>query len=157
MEYVSIPWENHKRRDSDHYNSLTVNLALWFVHILAGNAHEVGWSYPDLWEEQLTTGACAASRSSDDSESEPDSEASEPPQKQGSLRLGSHSRKRRRDSDVSDGPHYSFAAAFESFATQVRFHLSHKTLSVFGMTLILFIVNRPDVRTEYIQFRRGRS
>ncbi|KAH6847091.1 hypothetical protein B0I37DRAFT_341049 [Chaetomium sp. MPI-CAGE-AT-0009] len=121
MEYVSIPWENHRQGSSDDYDALTVNLALWFVHILAGNAHEVDWSYPELWNEQLTTGVCTASSAcsaSENSEPELDLEDSESPQTRCPSRLSSYSRKRRRSSGVSDNPHYSFAKLFESFATQ---------------------------------------
>ena len=121
MEYVSIPWENHRRGKHEDYDALTVNLALWFVHILAGNAHEIDWNYPDLLEEKLITGVCTASSASEKSGSqhEPDREESEPPQTRRSLGLGPHSRKRKRNSDIGDNPHYSFAKLFESFATQV--------------------------------------
>ncbi|KAK3291895.1 uncharacterized protein B0H64DRAFT_408351 [Chaetomium fimeti] len=119
MEYVSIPWENHRQGSSNEYRALTVNLALWFVHILAGNAHEVDWNYPNLWEEHLATGVCTTNDASENSEPETDREDSEPPQARRSFKLGSYSKKRRRDSGVSDDPHYSFAAVFESFTTQV--------------------------------------
>lgn len=121
MEYVSIPWENHNNDDPDNYADWTVNLALWFVHILAGNAHEVNWSYPDsLWQEQLATesGVCTARSAPEDAEPKPARKEPEPPQERRSSRPSFHSRKRRRDSAVSDVPHYSFSIS-QSFATQV--------------------------------------
>lgn len=60
MEFVSIPWDNHRNVASNEYKSLTVNLALWFVHVLAGNCHAVDWTYNPLCSEQL------AQRSGDD-------------------------------------------------------------------------------------------
>lgn len=53
MEYVSIPWENHSSGDLDNYRELTVNLALWFVHVLAGNSHQVDWKYCLLQNERV--------------------------------------------------------------------------------------------------------
>ena len=54
MEYVSIPWGNHRNgvspEESKHW---TVNLALWFIHILAGNNHQVNWDYGKLSTETL--------------------------------------------------------------------------------------------------------
>lgn len=42
LEYVSIPWENHhhRREDGQGQEKWTINLALWFVHILAGYNHQ---------------------------------------------------------------------------------------------------------------------
>lgn len=53
MEWVSVPWTNYRDGELDTYRSLTVNLALWFVHILAGNKYEVDWRYGNLEEELL--------------------------------------------------------------------------------------------------------
>lgn len=53
MEYISIPWDNHSDRGGDGLDVWTVNLALWFVHILAGNNFEASWSYVDLADETL--------------------------------------------------------------------------------------------------------
>jgi hypothetical protein len=132
MEYVSIPWENYRKGNSDDYSALTVNLALWFVHILAGNAHEVNWSYPPLGNKQLAIGVCTASSASENSGSELEPDESEPPQPRRSSRLRSYSRKRRRSSGVSDDPHYSFATLFESFTTQVPLYCSYNTPQVVG-------------------------
>ncbi|KAH7147599.1 hypothetical protein DER46DRAFT_563838 [Fusarium sp. MPI-SDFR-AT-0072] len=53
MEYVSIPWENYSQGQRRSLDVWTVNLALWFMHILAGNNFEVEWSYVDLKAETL--------------------------------------------------------------------------------------------------------
>ncbi|KAI1176027.1 hypothetical protein F4777DRAFT_291699 [Nemania sp. FL0916] len=48
MEYISIPWGNHNNGDCLNYKQLTINLATWFIHILAGNNHEIDWWHPAL-------------------------------------------------------------------------------------------------------------
>ncbi|KAI1263806.1 hypothetical protein F5Y18DRAFT_392763 [Xylariaceae sp. FL1019] len=55
LEYVSIPWEAHRREgeDLEDLNTMTMNLAIWFQHILAGNSHEIDWKYRPLSEETL--------------------------------------------------------------------------------------------------------
>lgn len=53
MEYVSIPWGNYSQGQRRSLDVWTVNLALWFMHILAGNNFEVEWSYADLTAETL--------------------------------------------------------------------------------------------------------
>jgi hypothetical protein len=53
MEFVSIPWDNGCDDRHHDYQEWTVNLALWFTHILAGNNHQLDWEYLALWEEQL--------------------------------------------------------------------------------------------------------
>lgn len=53
LEYVSIPWDNHHKGSLDEHRDLTVNLALWFVHILAGNHYKVDWDYGPLKAEGL--------------------------------------------------------------------------------------------------------
>lgn len=58
MEYVSIPWQNHNVDESES-KKLTVNLALFVVHILAGNSHRLDWTYPGLAEEELTPLPCS--------------------------------------------------------------------------------------------------
>ncbi|KAI9148964.1 putative endo-beta-1,4-glucanase D [Paramyrothecium foliicola] len=55
MEYVSIPWSNHCEGSLDEHASWTVNLALWFMHILIGKRYEVSWEYRDLKDEELAT------------------------------------------------------------------------------------------------------
>jgi hypothetical protein len=114
MEYVSIPW----KEDTNIENPLTFNLALWFVHILAGNHHEVGWDYSPLVSETLTTKICTALQSpaTPESHRRPSS-----PHPVGALGSRSISRKRRR-SGAADAIRFSFTesqASFTSFA-QVR-------------------------------------
>ncbi|KAI0798293.1 hypothetical protein GGR55DRAFT_672827 [Xylaria sp. FL0064] len=53
MEFVSIPWGNGCNNHHHDYKSLTVNLALWFAHILAGNHYKLDWNYRKLHEEEL--------------------------------------------------------------------------------------------------------
>lgn len=53
LEYVSIPWDRHQNSSLDEHRDLTVNLALWFVHILAGNHYKVDWDYGPLNAEGL--------------------------------------------------------------------------------------------------------
>lgn len=52
VEFVSIPWENKVYQTLGNPKPWTVNLALWFVHILAGNHHKVKWDYPKLPDDQ---------------------------------------------------------------------------------------------------------
>ena len=61
VEYICIPWQNHCAGNLDDYESWTVNLALWFVHILAGNAHEIDRDYIPLRDEVLRTQSLTAS------------------------------------------------------------------------------------------------
>lgn len=51
LEFVTVPWSNYNKSDINNYDNLTINLALWFVHVLAGNNHKVDWGYPGLREE----------------------------------------------------------------------------------------------------------
>ncbi|KAI3321481.1 hypothetical protein HD806DRAFT_502679 [Xylariaceae sp. AK1471] len=53
MEYVSVPWKHGTDEHTDKYDKLTVNLALWVLHILAGNHHKILKEYPELRTEKL--------------------------------------------------------------------------------------------------------
>jgi hypothetical protein len=53
MEYVSIPWSAHSGEAGETDEKWTVNLVLWFLHILAGNDHEVDWDYGPLSSQKL--------------------------------------------------------------------------------------------------------
>ncbi|CAM1505187.1 Fc.00g108240.m01.CDS01 [Cosmosporella sp. VM-42] len=53
MEYISIPWGNHRQGDVETHETWTINLALWFLHVLAGNSYEAGWEYGSLKDERL--------------------------------------------------------------------------------------------------------
>lgn len=60
MEYASIPWDNTAPAGSKQPEKWTVNLALWFMHILAGNNFRVGWGYG--LEDELRLGALHVSQ-----------------------------------------------------------------------------------------------
>ncbi|KAI9149998.1 kinase-like protein [Paramyrothecium foliicola] len=60
MEWVSVPWEIHRRDDIEDFQDLTINFSLWVLHILAGNRHEVDWQYLPLGEETLVQHSCVA-------------------------------------------------------------------------------------------------
>jgi hypothetical protein len=53
MEYVSIPWDDTQKGKDNDPKRLTMNLSLWFIHILAGNEHEVALEYGELRNEML--------------------------------------------------------------------------------------------------------
>lgn len=55
LEYISIPWAAHRRDDEslERFRTMTMNLAIWFQHILAGNSHELAWEYRPLGDEEL--------------------------------------------------------------------------------------------------------
>jgi hypothetical protein len=55
MEYVSISWASQGEVDNnmEQKSSWTVNLALWFIHILAGDQYEARWQYGKLGDEKL--------------------------------------------------------------------------------------------------------
>lgn len=89
LEYVSIPWGNHHQGDLSKYRTLTVNLALWFVHILAGKNYQSDWIYEDLKDEslpvpeQLKLGSTAGDEPEEESY---DSDATEPFQTANSMK-----------------------------------------------------------------------
>jgi hypothetical protein len=113
MEYVSIPWEKPAP------DGLTMNLALWFVHVLAGNGHAVDWDYDDLEDATLTAETCPGGSATESSEVGPAQEDMESLQSLPSSRSSSVSRKRGRGSEPEDEPTYSFAVVTDSFNTQV--------------------------------------
>ncbi|KAK2591287.1 hypothetical protein QQS21_011039 [Conoideocrella luteorostrata] len=53
LEYASVPWDNHCHGKLEEHDSWTINLALWFIHVLAGNNYEVDWEYDLLQNEDL--------------------------------------------------------------------------------------------------------
>lgn len=53
MEFVSIPWGNGCDENHEDYRAWTVNLALWFTHVLAGNHYKLDWGYPALRDEKI--------------------------------------------------------------------------------------------------------
>lgn len=53
IEYISIPWENHSGGDIESLETWTINLALWFVHVLVGNNYQAQPEYISLEAEDL--------------------------------------------------------------------------------------------------------
>ena len=144
MEYVSVPWGNHRSGDPDKYKDLTVNLALWFIHVLAGNRHEISWDYGALTSEkpakELNTSVTAPTIYQAASGPRKSAESREEPV---SWVLRSFSKKRKKNEPHEDVIHYSFSES-QQFATQVfvfRSECSTRTLN-------LNLVNRLSYRTE---------
>ncbi|KAF4339926.1 hypothetical protein FBEOM_6150 [Fusarium beomiforme] len=126
MEYVSIPWKNHSRGQTRLLNVWTVNLALWFVHILAGNNFEVEWNYVGLTAETLTASQSADSQNqskldsptdeqfdeNEQLEVEDDNRSATSEESEVAELLNSSTAKRKRDSDDDsdvEGIHLSFS------------------------------------------------
>ena len=55
MEYVCVPWANHRRGNATTGSGWTINLVLWYLHILAGNDYKIKWKYRSLIDETLLT------------------------------------------------------------------------------------------------------
>lgn len=53
MEYLHIPWANHRHGSAEQGGTWTINLALWYFHILAGNDYKIKWKYDALVDETL--------------------------------------------------------------------------------------------------------
>lgn len=108
VEYVSIPWECRHSKDEQEPKVLTMNLALWFIHTLAGNAHLADWSYPSLTAEKLTQLPCSHANTGLETPVSQATEARQPRKtRQGSSRSPLLSRKRTKhqsldESDESD-------------------------------------------------------
>lgn len=62
MQYVAVPWTEEAKRSipssSAEDRSLSFNLALWFVHVLAASQYKIGWDYGPLHSEKLSKMAC---------------------------------------------------------------------------------------------------
>lgn len=48
LEFKSIPWENHSPDPDADNDNLTVNLALWWLHIMAAESSSIEEQYPPL-------------------------------------------------------------------------------------------------------------
>ena len=48
LEYKAIPWSSNASEASASDNSLTINLALWWLHMMALESHEICYWYPPL-------------------------------------------------------------------------------------------------------------
>ena len=55
LEIKSIPWQDDTNEQSRDASSLTINLALWWLHIMAANKHEIEDTYPSLHTEAWNT------------------------------------------------------------------------------------------------------
>ncbi|CAJ2506964.1 Uu.00g081500.m01.CDS01 [Anthostomella pinea] len=56
MEWKSIKWSEHRREELvEEYRELTMNLALWIMHVLAGNDCEIKRRYDPLSQEEKRT------------------------------------------------------------------------------------------------------
>jgi hypothetical protein len=53
LEYRSIPWENNNTRAHEGDKNLTVNLALWWLYMMAAKDSSIRWLYGPLEEENL--------------------------------------------------------------------------------------------------------
>lgn len=110
MEYVVVPWRNHRTGNVDEYEELTVNFSLWILHILAGNSHEVDWRYPGLVEEILVQQPCLPSDTGD-MQATPEPQQANPMLETPQTRAtGIASRKRAREVEDSDGPNFPFSS-----------------------------------------------
>lgn len=54
LEYVLVPWDNAANNDIPATQDWTINLAFWYLHILAGNNYKIDWIYPLLVAETLS-------------------------------------------------------------------------------------------------------
>lgn len=66
MQFVHIPWTSYWGDVSEahlnlHRRDWTINLAFWYLHILAGNDYRLAWTYTKLEEEALAAGVPALS------------------------------------------------------------------------------------------------
>ena len=145
MEYVSVPWDNHRCGGSGEHTGWTMNLALWFVHVLTGNGHEVLWDYDALASLTLNPELhtpIAAPATTEDALGREDSRPSQ--QELLSMSLQSYSRKRGRDALDEDPIHYSFSES-QIFATQVlMFHSIPRFTTALTPELVNRLRGRPD-------------
>jgi hypothetical protein len=51
IQYRSIPWETFS--ETENSNEITINLALWWLHILAAVNGRLSWEYKPLAEERI--------------------------------------------------------------------------------------------------------
>lgn len=81
MEYISVPWTSHRDSEEEHdVEDWTINLALFFILVLAGNKHECDWTYGSLRDEKLrqrddTPPRPNAAEERNEAENEPDKAA----------------------------------------------------------------------------------
>ena len=158
MEYVAVPWSNHRSGDPDTYENLTVNLAIWFIHILAGNHHEVSWDYDALTSEITATEPSIPVIASGMPQVKPGPGGSgESQQELDSQGVGSFSQKRRKRRVDEDAIHYSFTEskmfATQAFVSQLR---SMRKASKFETSQQALQQNRAHGATPVVP-QRGRE
>lgn len=71
IEYILIPWKNHTQGGVERAEVWTVNLALWFFHVLAGHRYEVAWTYDPKEYEELGDWLVAEPQNSNKNEDTP--------------------------------------------------------------------------------------
>ncbi|KAH7321025.1 hypothetical protein B0I35DRAFT_204973 [Stachybotrys elegans] len=108
LEYVSIPWANHHTGSAQDLEEWTINLALWVLHILAGDSYEVDWKYKPFYKDKPTQAPGPAARESpntnrDETESESSDAESE----------SSESQETRETEIITPSPHKKRKNAFE--------------------------------------------
>ncbi|RSL57782.1 hypothetical protein CEP54_008106 [Fusarium duplospermum] len=115
MEYVSIPWTNHHQGGTEDDETWTINLALWFMHILVGNNYEVCWRYDRLQDETLAALKTPQGEllAHDQGEDEDDDESSDSDVSDKTVPFDESVftplRKRKRDADTEEGFNLSFS------------------------------------------------
>lgn len=101
MEYASIPWSQEDdtaaakgKEKKKEQRTLTFNLAVWFLHVLAASESEPDWTYNVLKSEDLQLRECSFPRvpATPESEQEQDERL-----RRGRARNRSISRKRARE------------------------------------------------------------
>jgi myo-inositol-1-phosphate synthase len=128
MEYISIPWGNHRPDRSKNYNEWTVSLALWFVHVLAGDEHEVEWAYTssklDGKVSSTNTHVEATAQADEETKETEDDDTNESITTDDSEKTqefeNSSSQKRKRDPDDEDNDAIHGSFARRSFTSSYR-------------------------------------
>ncbi|KEY75225.1 hypothetical protein S7711_11122 [Stachybotrys chartarum IBT 7711] len=108
MEWVAVPWDVHRASAEERFEKLTVNLALWFLHILAGNSHGLDWNYRRLRDEVLVQQPCPPMEEPTPHPASPVTDEDDVDTRPESSFLLTPSRKRPADEEVQDCPNYSF-------------------------------------------------
>ncbi|KFA55662.1 hypothetical protein S40293_10917 [Stachybotrys chartarum IBT 40293] len=108
MEWVAVPWDVHRASAEERFEKLTVNLALWFLHVLAGNSHRLDWNYRRLRDEVLVQQPCPPMEEPAPQPASPVTDEDDVDTRPESSFLLTPARKRPADEEVQDCPNYSF-------------------------------------------------
>lgn len=65
IELCSVPWSTHGR-DAEENKALTINTALWWLHLQAVRKRTINWEYPPLVQEVLRPSREDSTRPSQD-------------------------------------------------------------------------------------------